>query len=52
MIYSRDPVKNIKIIDILNYFLDTVVKPRYDKLDLIYLVSLVIQPPPSTRLPS
>nr|WP_256621569.1 palindromic element RPE4 domain-containing protein [Rickettsia sp. TH2014] len=30
VIYSRDPVKNINIIDIFSYFLDTVDKPRYD----------------------
>nr|WP_231569881.1 palindromic element RPE4 domain-containing protein [Rickettsia bellii] len=31
MIYSRDPVKNINIIDIFSCFLDAVVKPRYCK---------------------
>nr|WP_228368746.1 palindromic element RPE4 domain-containing protein [Rickettsia bellii] len=30
MIYSRDPVKNNNKISIFYYFLDTVVKPRYD----------------------
>nr|WP_218460845.1 palindromic element RPE4 domain-containing protein [Rickettsia sp. TH2014] len=30
VIYSREPVKNINIIDIFSCFLDTVVKPRYD----------------------
>ncbi|HJD66236.1 MAG TPA: palindromic element RPE4 domain-containing protein [Rickettsia endosymbiont of Bembidion nr. Transversale] len=30
MIYSRDPVKNINIIDIFSCFLDAVVKPRDD----------------------
>ncbi|MCZ6884397.1 MAG: palindromic element RPE4 domain-containing protein [Rickettsia endosymbiont of Ixodes ricinus] len=30
-IKSRDPVKNTNIISIFNcFFLDTVVKPRYD----------------------
>ncbi|HJD60817.1 MAG TPA: palindromic element RPE4 domain-containing protein [Rickettsia endosymbiont of Degeeriella rufa] len=30
VIYSRDPVKNTNKISIFYYFLDTVVKPRYD----------------------
>ncbi|MCZ6924535.1 MAG: palindromic element RPE4 domain-containing protein, partial [Rickettsia endosymbiont of Ixodes persulcatus] len=34
---SRDLIagssKNPKIISTINYFLDTVVKPRYDKVD-------------------
>nr|WP_231569897.1 palindromic element RPE4 domain-containing protein [Rickettsia bellii] len=34
VIYSRDLVKNTNFISIFYYFLDTVVKPRYDTEDV------------------
>ncbi|MCC8370887.1 MAG: palindromic element RPE4 domain-containing protein [Rickettsia endosymbiont of Stiretrus anchorago] len=43
MIYSRDPVKNTNKISIFYYFLDTVVKPRYD-IESVFRSTLAMPP--------